>query len=487
MEAHLRCPIPTPFAAIMVKLAFFQIFNTCVAAATFLFQVDDIRQWFTFGGTLIANVCLGDAIFIQILLDFLQIPVIIRRWCIAPCQRSQQAMDEAYTAPAGIYLAFRVQLAVKFTVLAATFGSAIPTLYAYAAFYFWLAAWIDRFNLLRRLAPPPVTDASLTATAAIVIFPVAVLLHVLFALYVFYTFANLAAPSSPHALAPPQLPPLSLPPPVLPPVLPPLNPPNMSGLLLTLTVAPPPAPPHLPPSVPPPFQPPLPPHCHQTYNTAWSAFYLQFITSAVAVGVLTLFLLRELSRYCGCHLRLLSDKQRKVIMQVPHHWARISPASRTTPWSPLISAHLYTPLLLAGHHAGARRGARRPRWGDGDSLCPSVGRLPAAAPACAPGHPGSWSGRPAHHNRRACQRRGVGSATGRGGHGFAAAAVSRAGSRAQRVASRRADGCVRRDTAHHPVVHECLDQLPSTCFARFACIRRPAPDWRGVLSLLTVW
>ena len=60
-------------------------------------------------------------------------------------------------------------------------GSAIPALYAIGAGFFWLGAWIDRYNLLRRLAPPPVTDASLTATIAIAVFPCAILLHVLMA------------------------------------------------------------------------------------------------------------------------------------------------------------------------------------------------------------------------------------------------------------------------------------------------------------------
>ena len=117
------------------------------------------------------------------LLDFVQIPVLVNRLCVAPRAPTQRAMDEAYAAPAGIYLAFRLQLAGKFVVLCTMFGSAIPVLYLIAAIYFYLAAWIDRYNLLRRLAPPPVTDASLTATAAIVIFPTAILLHVLMALW----------------------------------------------------------------------------------------------------------------------------------------------------------------------------------------------------------------------------------------------------------------------------------------------------------------
>ena len=140
----------------------------------------------------------------------MQIPVLVQRRLVAPRAPTQHAMDEAYAAPAGIYLAFRLQLAGKFVVLATMFGAAIPAAYLIAALYFWLAQWIDRYNLLRRLAPPPVTDASLTATVAVAVFPTALLLHVLMALWLFSMLAHdeaalARAPAPPAAPPPPCL------------------------------------------------------------------------------------------------------------------------------------------------------------------------------------------------------------------------------------------------------------------------------------------
>ena len=52
----------------MLKLTFFQVFNTTVAAAAFLVD-DDVRshprKWYTLGGALLANVLFGDTVFIQ--------------------------------------------------------------------------------------------------------------------------------------------------------------------------------------------------------------------------------------------------------------------------------------------------------------------------------------------------------------------------------------------------------------------------------------
>ena len=66
---------------------------------------------------MLANVLFGDAIFIQVVLDFVQVPVLLNRLCIAPRATTQRAMDQAYAAPAGIYLAFRLQLAGRLHAL----------------------------------------------------------------------------------------------------------------------------------------------------------------------------------------------------------------------------------------------------------------------------------------------------------------------------------------------------------------------------------
>ena len=278
--------------AIMLKLTFFQVFNTCVAAAAFLVDPNvwsNSRHWYTLGGALLANVTLGDAIFIQLLLDFVQLPVLINRCFIAPRLTTQQAMDESYAAPAGIYLAYRLQLAGKFVVLCTMFGSAIPSLYAIATIYFWMATWIDRYNLLRRLAPPPVTDASLTAAVAIIVFPIAILLHVLMALWFFSSLARTL--DQEHAALPSPAPPI-----------PPFPPPGevSSGDF-------PSPPPPIPPTYPSPFV---------QLHSGWDAYHIQLGTAAVTLIFLISFGLKEIFRRYGIRLKLLSDAGQRVILRV---------------------------------------------------------------------------------------------------------------------------------------------------------------------------
>jgi hypothetical protein len=329
--------------AIMLKLTFFQVFNTSVAAAAFAMDpavASNRREWYTLGGALIANVMFGDAIFIQVACDFVQIPIFIGR-CRAKYKKTQQAMDEAYSAPAGIYLAFRLQLAAKFAVLCTVFGSAIPTLYAIGAFYFWLAGWIDRFHLLRRVAPPPVTDARLTAAVATRVFPLAILCHVGMALYFFASMGEvISTPQSP-------LPPPSAPPP-LPPVSPPLalsppSPPPFEPGSGSWDPWPSPPPPQLAPQLAPPRLSPSP------RNDAFDAYHIQVGTSVVALACLLLFVLREISRHFGLagKFSLLTVNQRDVIHKVITQEPDADQAALTTTTAPLSShrAEVYLPPL----------------------------------------------------------------------------------------------------------------------------------------------
>lgn len=174
--------------SIALKCTFFQVLNTVLSAAVFFFDgytASNTRQWYALGGALLVNILFGDFIFIQVLLDWVRIDIIVARCCLARRARSQSEMDRIYAAPAGIYLAFRIQQAGKYLVLAPMFGSAIPVLFLIAAAYFWLGSWIDRHNLLRRLAPPPATDETLTKAAALYIFPTGIVLHVVMALVFF--------------------------------------------------------------------------------------------------------------------------------------------------------------------------------------------------------------------------------------------------------------------------------------------------------------
>ena len=174
--------------SVAMKCTFFQCFNTLCSAAMFFadgYTADNTRQWYSLGGALLVNILFGDFIFIQVLMDWVRIDTLVARTILAPRASSQHEMNRIYAAPAGIYLAFRMQQAGKYVILAPMFGSAIPVLFIIATAYFWLGSWIDRYNLLRRLTPPPATDESLSKAAALYLFPTGVALHIIMALVFF--------------------------------------------------------------------------------------------------------------------------------------------------------------------------------------------------------------------------------------------------------------------------------------------------------------
>ena len=167
-----------------------QVFNTCIACFSFLVLFPDLgwrlsRGWYAVGGALIVNVMLGDFLFILPLLEFIRPDGAVNRACRAPRARTQLQMDRLYTLHASLYLSFRAQLSGKFVVICIMFASAIPILYLIGAGYFWLALWIDRFNLLRRIVPPPRTGPHLTLSLTLLIFPMAVLLHSVMSVFFF--------------------------------------------------------------------------------------------------------------------------------------------------------------------------------------------------------------------------------------------------------------------------------------------------------------
>ena len=70
-------------------------------------------------------------------------------------------------------------------VVALIYGTAFPALYG-LGFLFCLAAhWIDRYNLLRRFAPPPPTSDRLITQWLRVVVPSSILLHMTFAVFLF--------------------------------------------------------------------------------------------------------------------------------------------------------------------------------------------------------------------------------------------------------------------------------------------------------------
>ena len=131
---------------------------------------------------MILNVLIGDLFVIGLGIDLAP-----RRDRVPPPRHeatTQREMNHLYTEKADIYLAFRLQvrwaaplpptplhiplptprltphpstlqLVGKLPVITLIYSSAIPICYALCALMMWMSMWIDRWNLLRMVVPPP--------------------------------------------------------------------------------------------------------------------------------------------------------------------------------------------------------------------------------------------------------------------------------------------------------------------------------------------
>ena len=192
---------------IMLKISFFQWFNNVICAISFAYigtkaNPSCIEQgyewfvcpekmgmfvsgWYPTGAHLILNALIGDLIIINFVMDCFRPPEFIQKYVIAKRARTQARMNELRSVPADITLAFRVQMMNKFVTLGLMFSFGIPILYVILGVYGWLSAWIDRFNFLRQLRPPPETHDRQMAWVVNKIFPFAILLHLWMAV-IFY-------------------------------------------------------------------------------------------------------------------------------------------------------------------------------------------------------------------------------------------------------------------------------------------------------------
>ena len=89
---------------------------------------------------MVFNVLIGDLCFIQIFLDLLQPAVLVARHYFAPRCSSQRDMNEAYSAKADIYIAFRLQLMSKYLTITLIYSAALPLAYGLAAAFLWLVS-----------------------------------------------------------------------------------------------------------------------------------------------------------------------------------------------------------------------------------------------------------------------------------------------------------------------------------------------------------
>jgi hypothetical protein len=134
------------------------------------------RQFYTAGAKILIGGIVGDAFVINLLVDLGRPQDRFSRWQ-ARRARTQRQMNSLWKCGGDLYIAFRQQLVTKWIVLGLMFSSVVPALIPLTFLFFFIANWVDRFNLLRHLAPPPPQDDSIMRQLVQILLPIGVLLH----------------------------------------------------------------------------------------------------------------------------------------------------------------------------------------------------------------------------------------------------------------------------------------------------------------------
>ena len=134
------------------------------------------QNFYTAGAKIIIGGIVGDAFVINLLVDLGRPQDRIARWQ-ARRARTQRAMNSLWKCNGDLYIAFRQQLVSKWIVLGLMFSSVVPALLPLIFVFLFIANWVDRFNLLRHLAPPPPQDDSIMRQLVQILLPIGVLLH----------------------------------------------------------------------------------------------------------------------------------------------------------------------------------------------------------------------------------------------------------------------------------------------------------------------
>ena len=193
VERHHTCSARE--RAIYVKLVFFQTVVTVFALVYFLLgDIPALRRWvpggngagdmeahnlegfYTSGAKVLVGGIVGDAVIINLLIDLWRPDIRIARWQ-ARRARTQRRMNRLWKRDGDLYLAFRLQLASKWVVLGLGFYTLVPALVPLMCLQYGIANWVDRYNILRALTPPPPEDASCVRILVQWLLPFAVLLH----------------------------------------------------------------------------------------------------------------------------------------------------------------------------------------------------------------------------------------------------------------------------------------------------------------------
>ena len=162
----------------VLKLVAFQVLATVCTASVFVNTTGALnRDWYITGGVLITNGMLVDTFVINLLVQGLNLNKLVRRWLLAPRALTQLQMNETYTVRANLYVVDRLQILTKLAVLALMYSAALPLMFLIVCLVLHAASYVDRYNLLRVLVPPPQSDHAAVRCIIVYVVPVAILLH----------------------------------------------------------------------------------------------------------------------------------------------------------------------------------------------------------------------------------------------------------------------------------------------------------------------
>eukprot|EP00908_Phaeocystis_cordata_P010900 Transcript_2175.p2 GENE.Transcript_2175~~Transcript_2175.p2 ORF type:complete len:405 (-),score=204.73 Transcript_2175:122-1336(-) len=232
----------------LVKMAFFQVFNTTIATLIFLViswyaptpsscpaaanatllppppppppppqcfgalplgsdelwawgvHPDCVQHWYTTGAFVLINALFGDLTAILFIIELVRPDKLITRYVLAPRAATQVEMNALYAQDAAFYLPFRYQLTLKIVCLTLAFCPAIPLLLPYATIFMVVSYRIDRYNLLRVMRPPPRTTDRTISMSVLYILPLAVFAHVFSAIFFYSKRVGIDVPTVYYAV-----------------------------------------------------------------------------------------------------------------------------------------------------------------------------------------------------------------------------------------------------------------------------------------------
>jgi hypothetical protein len=135
---------------IMLRLYFFQVFNTVVASLILWDATQnsagkaDWPHWFADGGYFLFSVMIGDALLMNSIEYFRPFDMLIPRYITGPKVVTQQRLNRLYSLPS-FSLGMRFQFVLKSATIALLFGSALPILYFVSAATLLLTYAIDKY------------------------------------------------------------------------------------------------------------------------------------------------------------------------------------------------------------------------------------------------------------------------------------------------------------------------------------------------------